>query len=53
MRDSTNSNPGALWLAFYSLSILKPTRLAQMQTVENSSRGYSIKAESAFVYLQK
>lgn len=34
-------------------SLLKPARLAQMQTVEHGSRGYSIKAESAFVYLQK
>lgn len=33
-------------------SVLKPTRLTQMQTAEHSSRGYSIGSECAFVYLQ-
>lgn len=42
-----------LVLCAFSLSILKPTRLTQTQTVEHSSRGYSISGECAFVYLQK
>lgn len=53
MQDRTSFNPVLCGLPFFPLSILKPTRLAQMHTVEHSSRCYSIKAESAFVYLQK
>lgn len=48
--STNNSTPGAF--SFF-LSILKPTRLTQMQTAEHSSRGYSIGSECAFVYLQK